>query len=765
MKRTLFQLVWLMLLALAMPLAAMPTLAWAQDDFGDEFADEDADDEPAAEADATVPSSPYDAAVQAIVRSNPTEPADMARAVANLLRFERADLAKKYLDQLTQIPLEPEEQAQLGADVGSDVLTRLINSPELDGAGAEFGAAIQRAWRASLTDPLRLESLADKTTSENPQERYLAIVELRRGGLHGVQPLLAILANESRSDVHRFVREALVRFGSPAADPLVAALETSNPLLKQNVMRVLAQIKKANTARYMYADARVAEDDAVRQTAQKAVQMLEGRVPPIHEAHRELLKMSRDFLKADRRVNVLVDGSAEGWLWDKQRNQLIFQKTHPVVIAALEAERLAREVTKLAPDDAEVQRWHEVCRLQAMKLINGLDKPFPENIPPLAPSADGETDATHWNAVLANALAQGAPAAATAAAELIAQLARADKVNEDLLVQADGRLAPLARALRHADHRVQLAAASAIVATGRTKGFAGAGALIGVLKPLANYSGIRRAVVADPRGARADQLAAQLTGQGLEASGFITGRAMYQAAVASGEHELALITYTIGQPDARRLIEHLRNDARTAQLPIGLIADPDDIFNAETLAGKFGMVHAFVRPRTNEAMQQRIDELLIGSGITYVSPVARTEQARVAISLLDELSRRPSPYDLRDIEPALTNALYHEALAGGAAKALGQLNTHQAQRALVDFASQNSTPLESRKAAVSGFSDSLSRHGVLLTYDEIKVQTIRYDDSDGLERETQDLLWSILDALQTIKKDRTVDPKSTPRRG
>lgn len=768
MKQTFQSIAWLLFALLVLSVVAMPGGALAQDDQGDDdFGDEAAAGEASGQSAAPVsePSPAFKIAAQAIVDSDPSEPVDLTMAVVNLLQFERPDLAKRYFDKLVAIPMEPGQQAELGEAVGSDVLARLINSPHLGPEAAPWGQEIQLAWGMSLRDPERLSELAEKALSDDRQERALAMVELKRGGMAGIQPLLLILADGDRGSDHSFAREALISYGAPAAAPLIAALETSNLGLKQNITRVLAQINKDKTARYLYADAWAGENEAVRQTAQKAVRMLEGRATPAHEARPMLLKMSRGFISGERRVDVHADGSADTWFWNDRDNQLVFKKSHPAVIAAHAGARLARDLFRLSPNDAEAQLWFQVCALQVLKMEIGLDKPLPENQLSAVPLADDRSKAVQLSEVLGEALKRKAAAAAIAAAELIAQTREAAEIQDNLLIQADGRPAPLALALRHADRRVQLAAANAIVAMERSEGFVGAGALIGVLRPLANYSGIRRAVVADPRGNRTDQLAALLAEQGFEARGYTTGRGLFQAAIASGENELALITYTIDKPDVRRLIEHLRNDARTAHLPIGIVVDPDKRFEASVLADKYSMVQAFVRPRDAAAMQLRVNQLLGGSGLAYVPPAVRTQQAMVALSLLDKLTLHPSPYDLRDLEPAVANALFHPTLAPLAAKVLGQIRSHKAQAALVEYASQNAQPVASRQAAVKGFADSLQRHGVLLNYDEIKKQTVRYDDSEGLEQETQDVLWSILDALQTVKKKRPQSPVPAPRDG
>ncbi len=747
---------WTLLLAMLLPCAVLGNLtlapvAFAQDEF-DEEEENEADEKPA--------SSAFNVAVETIVESNPETPPELAKAVAALLDFERPKLAKRYMNQLLDQDLTEEDMAQLGSEVGSVVLSRIINNDHLGQAAADFGLATLRAWKVSLRDPLRLETLAEQTLSDDPQERMLAIVELRRGGLHGVLPLVQILANANRENTHAYAREALIKFGTPAAAPLIAVLETSNDVLKQNVIRVLAQLGADNTARYLYADAWAHESEAVRSAARTALRMLQGRVTPDHEARRMLLATSREFLQGTRRVEVDVDGVADAWKWNDESGELLYLKTHPILDSAWSAARLARELVRLSPQEQNILRWQLVCELQVAKLQGGLDAPLDPNVTAVAIFGEAVSpldQALALSDALRVALETDAAAASMAAAEIIERLARAEGadtrlLNEKLLVQANGLPAPLALALRHNDRRVQLAAASAVVALRRAEGFAGASALMGVLKPLANYSGIRRAVVADPRGPRGDLVASLLAEQGFQPASLTTGRDAYRSALASGENELILVAYTIDRPDVTRTIERLRNDARTANLPIGILASAEDLTDARRLAQRYRFTETFLRPRENATAEALTSRLLASGGLAYVPPDVRTVQAQKAIGLLDELSQRPSVHDLRGIEPALARALFHPGLTASAAKVLSQRNTHAAQLALVDFASQNALPVEPRQVAVEAFRESLKRNGVLLSYDEIKRQADRYDESEGLEKETQEVLWSILDGLQTIKK-------------
>ncbi|REJ69385.1 MAG: hypothetical protein DWQ31_04795 [Planctomycetota bacterium] len=761
---------WLLILALLLPLFGTAAPLRAQDDDEDEFEEVDpieaarrllAEDQASREDDS--PAAFFDAAVQTIIEAEPSTAVELTRAVTRLLDFERPKLAQNFFQELLALELDELQMADLGAAVGSEPLRRIANSRDLGPEAAEFGLAVLRAWRIRLIEPERLAQLAERTLNDDPQVRGLAIVELRQVGLEGVAPLVRILADADRADVHARAREALVLFGEPAAQPLFAVLTTLNPVLKQNVTRVLAQLQVAHTGRYLYADAWADPDAEVRRTAQRALQMVEDRIAPTHEARRVLASTSRAFMSGERRVAVDVDGTSVTWQWNDRTGALIETREMPVIAAARRSARLAEEWVRLEPENETARRWLLVCRLQVMKLASGLNARFPSDVAAAIPPTETASTPVQINAALEAALEGQATAAAIAAAEMIEQLARAGEVSDQLLVRGDGSPAPLARALRHGESRLQLAAAAAIVALRPRDGFNGAGSLVPVLRQLVRQGAPRRAVVADPRAYRADQIAALLAEQGYEITLFDDGYKLYRDVTVKGQTELILLAYTMERPDIRRTIELLRNDARTAQLPIGLVATPEDILAAEALAENYGLVTAFLRPRDTAAMQSRVDRVLGSTGIGYRPPEVRKQQALEAIGLLDELTLRPSPFDLRGFEDDLEPSLYDLGLVTAATKVLGQINRHRAQRILVDFASANALPVASRRAAVAAFSDSLARHGILLNYDEIQEQAVRYDQSEGLEAETEEVLWSILDALQSVKKQPALKPDAAER--
>jgi len=60
--------------------------------------------------------------------------------------------------------------------------------------------------------------------------------------------------------------------------------------------------------------------------------------------------------------------------------------------------------------------------------------------------------------------------------------------------------------------------------------------------------------------------------------------------------------------------------------------------------------------------------------------------------------------------------------------------------------------LKQRKAAVGGFAEAVKHRGVLLTTPVIELQYKRYNKSETLPPETQHLLGTILDTIESAHK-------------
>ena len=407
--------------------------------------------------------------------------------------------------------------------------------------------------------------------------------------------------------------------------------------------------------------------------------------------------------------------------------------------------RLAGDAYRLAAD-VESRRLFILAQLTAAKLLGGLDQPLAKGegtvfaqMAALGPQAIEEA--------LIAALAEGQFTAATAAAEILGNIAQ-----EEILHRSGAALSPLAEAARSYDRRLRFAAIDAILKLKPTRSFAGAGTIPQNLAFFAGTAGFRRAIVGHPRSEKGQQLVGLLSGLDYEADGVTNSRQYLTAASQSPDYELGLVDVSLGAPGADDLLARLRRDPRTADLPIGLIAPADVWSEAERVARSLPQVTAIPPVRTEAALKFQMARILERAGRDQVSFAERQVQAATALDWLARLSdEKQQPFDLQAVEPAVARALYVPTLSHQAALVLSNLPSATAQSALVDLAGRTVLPIGVRQAAATAFNRSVRLHKVLLTSGQILVQYDRYNASRTQDQDTQQVLAAILDAIESHK--------------
>jgi hypothetical protein len=342
-------------------------------------------------------------------------------------------------------------------------------------------------------------------------------------------------------------------------------------------------------------------------------------------------------------------------------------------------------------------------------------------------------------------------AAATAAAEILGAIADAE-----ILRSPDGQPRELARALRHPDRRLRMAAAEAIMRIDPQTAFAGASFVPETFGYVAGTVGTRKALVAHPRVAEAQTLVGLLSQIGFDADAASTGREAFRRAAGQPDYELALFSDALDYPNANETVQMFRRDPRTAELPIGLMARRENLVKAMQAAELDSLLIAFPRLHDREGVSYQTTRLLQAAGHDYTGFDERLDQASAALGHLIHLAKSPDTYPFYDLHrqrQAAEAALGTPVLAVKAAELLGLLGSPQAQRSLITMASQNARPLAERQAAARGFDTAVRQHGLLLTRSEILEQYERYNRSATLDADTQQVLGSLLDIIERPSKE------------
>ena len=567
-------LIWLWI---ALGTSAFVGPAWPQE--AQQPTDEQAIEEPLAED--LAPAEPDSPAVAAVLATKPTTPPEMARAAKILSDLGRPDLARDLIQKVLAANLDQQQLAAMEEQFGSAMFVAISSRADLAPEGKQLADLVLAAANSVLEDPARLAELIKQIQDPSAEVRIRALNGLKRARGAGVVPLLAVLADPARSDEHTNVRAALVELGGSAQGPLWAALESGDAKLTVEVIRVLGELSsRESIADLLALSTSDRTDAAVREAARTALVKMIGRAPGKQLAAETLMREAKHHFERLHPLGVDGAGQVKVWSWDSATRQPVGNDVLAADASLALAARFARDAYSVAPENEEIRLLYLTTMLEKAAYDNGLDKPL---------VADGDTTAARAagfgapvvEQVLEYAIAADHPVAATAAARILGRIGSA----QELLCQG-AELTTLARAVQHNDRRLRFAAVEAILALDPQEPFAGSSRVGDALISFANSSGQRRALVGAPTSQEAMRVGGYLVAMGYQLETAVTGRELIRAAIGSSDYELALIDTSICRPTAALLVQQLRHDYRTAELPVTLMARAGRLAEAERIAAR-----------------------------------------------------------------------------------------------------------------------------------------------------------------------------------
>lgn len=690
--------------------------------------------------------------VLAIRDSNPTTPDQLMFAVKTLFDIGRTDDSKEYLKKL--LAANPDEAAltALNRKYGSGVFFELSRDHRMEPEGGQLADAVRAAAFKASRDPARLAQLV-KNLSSSPAAAYTATEELRAAEDAALQPIFAALADGNRAAEHPAIRAALVELGPPLTGALIGSLETPDQNLRVQIIDVLGRMKARSAVRHLVGPlAMPGSSPAVRQAAADALALIVGEAPTQRDVEEYLHRQIKIYDAGTLPGRVDSENMIEMWRWDDRIKTVVPIRLPGKEAAMMEAARLSMQLNLIAPSNTDYRRLFFLTNFEFIKSIGGPSRPLasgPNSLRAIATAAGPEA----IEAVLAKAIEENRVLAATAAAEVLGDIA-----NPALLNSRGGQPGVLASALQHGDRRLRLAAARAILAIDPQEPFAGSSHLPETLAYLARTAGSRRVLVVHPKVGKAKDLSGLLGQLGYDADAAQTGNQAIKLAMQSPDYEFVLISDLTSFPDAKETVQLFRRDPRISRLPIAIMAREENLRDAENFTESDPLLLAFPRPHTPEGIHFQGIQLLELAGRDHVGYDERLDHAAESLDLLAKLAAEPRKYGFYDLlrhEAALLAALDTPQLTDRAAAVLGLLGSPRAQQALVTLASLDSISMSVRQIAAQHFAKAVQQRGVLLTSKEILEQYDRYNQSETKDAETQQVMASLLDAIEARSRQAT----------
>ncbi len=719
---------------------------------------------PGAKAVAEAPPSPVfnpeSPAVENILAAKPKSPRDVMQAVISLGQLDRPDLAKQMLDQLLAAKLDAAALADLNHQFGSATFIQMLTSAPLAPQGRQLADVVFAAGAAESRNPERLALQIKQLSDPSSDVQASALEALAGGGSYAAAALFAALASPTPPARAALARRALIEIGDDAVRPLLAALEARDAATQLKALDGLSELDVPTDAvPYLLACAfSGTSSEEVRQAATRVLAKAYRGTPTKSDAAIILSRAAREFLEHDHPLIADEGDKVSLWRWDAVGHRPVMEAYPPRQASTVIAAKLASGLQQVAPDAAARGQLYLISLLESGVVRAGLDAPLPTGAGSEFELA-AKMGVEAVNDALAQAMATGHPAAARGAADVLAAIGDAK-----LLTRDGASVSPLVEALRQPDRRLRMAATAAIMKFKPSAPFPGASLLTDSVADMARSTGKRGAAIAFSSIEPLQTLAGMTNALGYETMTATSGRQLVAAASQAADTEVILVSGRIDHSPAFDTVQALLRDPRTADAPICVMAELDQI---EWLGQKYeGFPHVFVelRPISLDQMKRIILKATDLAGDRIPPANVRAQHVVQALEWLAQLAEAPPAVaDARRYEPIAERALFRPATTIAAAKVMTRLGTPSSQLSLVDLASVATQPIESRQIAATAFRDSVRHFGLRLSPSEILRQYQRYNESAQLDAATQKVLSHVLDTLELSAKKQAANVSRPPR--
>lgn len=697
---------------------------------------------------ADAPATPAElaAVVEAIQASEPTSAEELLRAIDQLIRLEQPAIAKPYLDQLTSLGLDQLELARLHQQFGTATFLRLARQVELAPLSGEFATGVFQAMQSVLRDPGRLQDWVAQLGADDKRVQYQAAEQLLRAGPYAVAPLLRGMVDAGdNNQLRRHGLSILRSLGDAALGPVLAMRESEDARTRATAITALGVLGSRRNLVHLVSPLLAGDvTQQERQAAEIAWRRLSGGLPSFDEAVALLADESARAYRGNLRARTDVDDQVNVWLWDRVEQRPRERRLPRSQASVVDAARLYQDLLRLRPDQPDTRTRALVAQMAVEQIMQGLDATVSTPVG-LPPAFGSELTAWQLNDALDLALADNIEPAILALVEQYQDPTTAAIA----LAPRHERPAPLVLALTHPSPRVRWAAARTLARLDPYGKFAGASRVVDNLTFAARARGVNRAVVAHPNRTFSRNLAGMLTAAGIEATAVTNAQDLLAASTASPDIEIVLLSNSMNEWTWWSLAQELRANPLTAGLPLVVLARPETIDQARTLADQQDGV--IVVSESLSAEDLRLQLPRIWEAAQYrIAPERRFEMGVAAVESLASLLGKDHPLNVELLgdDAAMIAAMDVPEMIGPATAALARIADRVAQTVLLDTASAAARPLADRRKAAEAFAASVNRHGVLLSSRQVEQQYDRYNASRTLDRDTQQLLGKILDTIE-----------------
>lgn len=671
----------------------------------------------------------------------PETPEQEFSVVLLMVDLGRLDLARQYLDKFMAGQPSNDLLLALRDKHGSAAFLKLSQTKELQPASQELIVQLGKAAKEQAANPEFVGKLLDQLNG-SPQQRDLAIVELRNLGPIVVASMLQRMQSTKDSGEQDLLTYALVKMGGMTIDPLRAGLSLPQESVRTRVIDVLGYLRADQAVLDLYGIAFGQKSSPPEKTA--ALRAL-GRIlynqPDRADrlsdvvALNALEQRTRDYLSGHGPLPLMNDGQVSVWVYDSADNLVGERQLAPALASAYFAARTARMALGIRPDRPQTQQLYLTSYLAYETALGNPAGQTASMLRSMSPEL--------LSAVLTEALKVGQPGPAVRVIDALA-----DQRSELALQVAGGVQSPLKNALSYPDERVRFAAATAILQLAPKNFEAYSHQIAQILTRSLSTGTEPKAIVIDADETRSAATVGYLADLGFESIRVETGQQGFKEAAASSQCALVVIHVNVARWELSQTLANFRADARTAALPI-LLYGPESVRSAVTRQlTQYTPILFVAESSTLDGFDSQTREFLARYAPASLTPQERAQMRGDALAWLADLSRPESAVkvDLSSAQAPLLSLVDDAQLGPLAQRAVLSIGTRDVQSRLAEVAANNNLPENVRLSAVRNLLAHVQRFGWAMTAtDEKKLFASLNDMPDG----------SLADAVAALQGSRT----------
>ena len=683
----------------------------------------------------------------------PSTPTTLAEAILVCTQISRTDVARIFIQNFEKLNVSAVQAAAVQKQLGSTFLFELALNPKIQPEGARFAAIVNKGALAYMQDDARIKSLITDLASTDELTRIRAHDTFKTLDVNAVVLLGAALGDPQQSKNYREIQRAIIAMGNIAVDPIIGYLDVPDEQYQARVIEVLGHLGATRVAYRLvtYAILETA-DSPLGVAARRALIQLVKTLPTKRET------MAYLQLHLDRVVSgdlmLPVDEFNRITLWQYNAEQAIVtpRTLDAQVVALVLATQVSKSLYSLDQSNAQYKRQFLRSVLASNKVLDGMSEPLANSALQLV----SKESPAYVLALLEHCVAKENYPAAVGAAEVLGTIG-----SDALVYSPSGNLTPLVNLLNHANRRVRFAVASAIFNINPQRAFPGCTFLSEAAGYYVKTAGTRAVLTGDVKPERSQTWSGLLAQIGFRGDRARSGRDLVLMAQQSADYDFILVGESISAPHVNDVVYMLRHDPRTAGIPIGIVVHDLDIGRANPIAAVDPLTFVLTEPVSVEGLLHQTRPLLLTAKYQAIAPLEKIAQAKVCLAWFEKVlanQQQLAFFNVQRQQQALINALFVPLLSKPAATALSHIGSDKAQRTLATFASLDTEILNNRVHAVTALEQNIQRYKILLTRTEILKLYDLYNKSLASPQENIDVLFDILDAIESPTKTANAKP-------